>query len=135
MSQYSKNRKGTEMGSKSVFCTACHWSGKRGKSKARGSFGIELVIWIIFFVAAYSFGWILIIPALVYSFWRLSSRGTVCPNCGHKALIPAGSPRARSIMNNDHQGWDPDQSDDYSYDDHDGMDYSGDSSFDCDSGD
>jgi len=57
-------------------CTMCEYVGKE-KTHTKGSIVIELILWIFF-----------IIPGLVYSIWRLTSREKVCPNCGHNSMIP-----------------------------------------------
>ncbi|WP_157314092.1 hypothetical protein [Chitinibacter sp. GC72] len=64
------------------FCTACGHQGE-SHSHTSGSIGIEVVLWICF-----------LIPGLIYSIWRLSSRHDVCSFCGSKSLIPANSPKA-----------------------------------------
>ncbi len=50
----------------------------------RGSIWIELVLWILF-----------LIPGLLYSIWRLTTRQRVCPACKHPNMIPTDSPRAQ----------------------------------------
>jgi hypothetical protein len=70
----------------SVICSAC---GTRGESKThtRGSFAIELILWLCF-----------IIPGLIYSVWRLTSRRKVCRACGSSDLVPVNSPRGRKLV-------------------------------------
>jgi predicted RNA-binding Zn-ribbon protein involved in translation (DUF1610 family) len=43
------------------------------KKRAKGSIGIEIVLWLCFFV-----------PGILYSLWRMTTKATVavCPNCG-----------------------------------------------------
>ena len=89
---------GVEMASNQLFCTACYWHGYNGKVKTRGSFAAEVVVWGVFLVAAYFVGCLLFLPALLYSVWRLTGRTTVCPGCGHEALIPLESPRAQAMV-------------------------------------
>ena len=48
---------------------------------------MEIILWILF-----------IIPGLIYSLWRLSSRGDVCSQCGQANLIPLNTPVARQFM-------------------------------------
>lgn len=57
-----------------------------GNSSARGSFLIEVVLWLCF-----------IVPGLLYSLWRMGSRRRVCRACGSLALLPAGSPAGRKL--------------------------------------
>jgi len=66
-------------------CTRCHWVGSP-KSFVRGSFLIEVVLWL----AA-------CLPGLIYTLWRLSTRGQCCGQCGALELIPVGSPRGQEM--------------------------------------
>jgi hypothetical protein len=54
---------------------------------AKGSTLIEVVLWLCF-----------ILPGLIYSLWRLSTKRPVCPACGSEQLIPADSPKGRSLI-------------------------------------
>lgn len=65
------------------FCVRCHYRGKP-KMKMKGSPGIELILWICF-----------IIPGLIYTTWRSSSRTQACPECWSMEMIPVTSPRAK----------------------------------------
>ena len=67
-----------------VFCLTCHETGKP-KYHTAGSIWIEIILWLCF-----------IVPGLVYSFWRLSTRRKVCAVCGGATLVPPGSSAARS---------------------------------------
>jgi len=71
--------------SNQIVCTSCGYVGQP-KSVTRGSFGVELVLWAC-----------LIVPGLVYSAWRLSSRHDACPMCGKAHLIPLDSPMGRKF--------------------------------------
>ena len=64
------------------LCTHCLSEGNP-KSHTKGSFLIELALWIMF-----------IIPGVIYSLWRLTTRKQVCPVCLSPAMIPASSTRA-----------------------------------------
>lgn len=64
-----------------MICTSCYYQGK-GKANTRGSFVIELILWLFF-----------IIPGLIYTVWRLTTKAKVCPKCGQNTLIPEDSPR------------------------------------------
>lgn len=68
-----------------MLCTTCLTVGVPQR-RARGSLLLEIVLWLC-----------AIIPGLVYSAWRLSSRRRVCRACGGKELIPVDSPRARQL--------------------------------------
>lgn len=73
-----------------MICTNCYYQGK-GKTMTRGSFAIELVLWIFFF-------WAFLIPPLVYSIWRLTTRKQVCPRCNQDTLIPEDTPRGEELV-------------------------------------
>jgi hypothetical protein len=69
-------------GGQEMFCKACGHSG-RSKVKTRGSMGIEIVLWLC-----------LLVPGLIYSIWRLTSKGSACESCGSEDLVPPNSPVA-----------------------------------------
>lgn len=74
--------------SEPMFCTRCGHEGD-SKTKTRGSLLIEVVLWLCF-----------IVPGLVYSLWRHSSRQPVCAKCGSDALIPPDTPAAMAQKRN-----------------------------------
>ncbi len=67
------------------ICVAC---GARGSPKrhVRGSVWIEIVLWCCFLV-----------PGLLYSLWRLSTKEPVCRSCGTPGMIPVNTPRGRQL--------------------------------------
>jgi|SRR5581483_1170825 len=65
------------------ICTMCGQIG-RPVSRVKGSFLVELILWLLF-----------IIPGLVYSLWRLTSRYQACPRCGQPAMIPLNTPEGQ----------------------------------------
>ena len=67
-------------------CTSCGYVGEP-RSITKGSIWIELVLWLCF-----------LLPGLIYSVWRLSSRHEGCPTCGHTTLIPADSPIGQKFI-------------------------------------
>jgi len=69
-----------------LVCTVCGHVGET-KSITKGSFGVELLLWLCF-----------IIPGLIYSFWRLSSRTEGCAKCGSADVIPVDTPVGRRIV-------------------------------------
>lgn len=69
-----------------VICKSCGFHGKPG-TVTKGSFAIEVILWLCF-----------LIPGLIYSFWRLSSRGNNCPTCGSTEVIPIDSPLGRKLL-------------------------------------
>lgn len=69
-----------------MICTAC---GERGSGKVitKGSILIELILWLCFLV-----------PGLIYSIWRHSSRYNGCRSCKSTALVPVKSPVGQKLM-------------------------------------
>ncbi len=70
-----------------VVCTACGYVGEP-KTITKGSMGVEIILWLCFLV-----------PGLIYSVWRLSSRYEGCPSCGGQAsVIPRASPMGQKFL-------------------------------------
>lgn len=69
-----------------LFCTAC---GSLGPPRltTKGSVLIEIVLWLCF-----------VIPGLIYSLWRVSSRHLTCGRCGSASVVPADSPAATARL-------------------------------------
>lgn len=67
---------------KKMFCPNCFNIGKP-KIQTKGSIIIEIILWLMF-----------IIPGVIYSIWRLTTRQSVCPTCKQPGMIPEDSPRA-----------------------------------------
>ena len=63
-------------------CMTCGIDAKP-KTVTKGSIAIELILWLCFLV-----------PGLIYSIWRLTTRGAVCSGCGGTTLVPMDSPAA-----------------------------------------
>ena len=64
------------------------------KSVVKGSFIIELALWLSAFV------WLpLIVLGMVYTLWRVFSWHKACLRCGSNELVPLNSERARPLMN------------------------------------
>jgi len=55
--------------------------------RQEGSGGVELLLWLTF-----------IVPGIIYSIWRGSTRRWACPMCGNSSLIPLDSPRAKAAL-------------------------------------
>lgn len=74
------------------ICTAC---GHRGKTKrvTKGSILIEIVLWLAFLV-----------PGVIYSLWRLTTRHDACASCGSTAVVPVDSPIGRKLLTEYHGG-------------------------------
>lgn len=69
-----------------IVCTSCGYVGEP-RAITKGSVWIEVVLWLCFLV-----------PGLIYSIWRLSSRHDGCQSCGLLTIIPADSPMAKKFM-------------------------------------
>lgn len=54
--------------------------------RVRGSIWIEIILWCM-----------LILPGLIYSIWRLSTKEPVCPLCDHRGVIPITSPKGMEL--------------------------------------
>lgn len=80
------------MSKEKFVCTQCGTVGN-GKSYTRGGCLIELILWCCF-----------IIPGLVYSLWRLSTRTKVCASCGAATLVPLDSPVGRKLAPQETRG-------------------------------
>ncbi len=65
-----------------TYCQVCGSVGKP-KKFTPGSLLLEIVLWLL-----------IIVPGVIYSFWRLSSRRAVCSVCRSPNIIPATSPNA-----------------------------------------
>lgn len=61
-----------------IHCPNCKYDGP-AKFTTKGSFFVEVVLWLIF-----------IIPGFIYSVWRLTSAGYVCPQCGYNYIVKKG---------------------------------------------
>jgi 4-amino-4-deoxy-L-arabinose transferase-like glycosyltransferase len=71
---------------KKRLCIAC-FNQARPTTKTKGSLLIEVFLWLCF-----------IIPGVIYSLWRSTSRYKVCPCCGAAGMIPLDSPQAKRIL-------------------------------------
>lgn len=72
--------------SQKLICSACGHVGS-SKTAVKGSFLIEIVLWLCF-----------LIPGIIYSLWRSSSRHKTCPSCGSTNMIPLDSPVAKKLL-------------------------------------
>ena len=67
------------------ICSNCGYIGQ-AKKVTKGSILIELVLWLM------------IIPGLIYSLWRLTTKHLACPQCGATQLVPVDSPRGKKLQ-------------------------------------
>lgn len=68
-------------------CTTCGTQGIP-KTRVKGSIGTEIILWIC-----------CLLPGLIYSVWRLTTKEKVCPSCQSNTLVPIDSPVGRRIRN------------------------------------
>lgn len=68
------------------ICTRCLVVGQV-RRVTRGSLLIELILWLVF-----------IVPGLIYSIWRLTTRYAACKACGSTELVPVSSPRGQQLL-------------------------------------
>lgn len=72
--------------SKQVVCTKCG-STNKPKKYTRGSIGIEIILWLF------------LIPGLIYSLWRMTTKGLMCSDCkGKDTFVPTDSPIGMKLM-------------------------------------
>lgn len=71
---------------RTVICPNCGHVGAP-KTHTQGSTFIELILWLCF-----------LIPGLIYSAWRLTSRQKVCRKCGASNLVPTDTPRGGKLL-------------------------------------
>ena len=67
------------------ICTTCG-STKRPRTVTPGMLLIEILLWLTF-----------LIPGIIYSIWRMTSRKRVCRACGSTAIVPLNSPVGREL--------------------------------------
>lgn len=72
-----------------MVCTTCGHHGPT-RRETRGSIWLEVVLWLL-----------LIVPGLVYSVWRMTTRRQVCAACGATTLVPADTPTGRRMLQAD----------------------------------
>lgn len=63
-------------------CLTCGTEGVP-KDETPGSLTIELILWLCF-----------VIPGLIYSIWRMTTRHAVCSACSSRNIIPTDTPAA-----------------------------------------
>ena len=69
-----------------MICTACGYVG-RTKRITKGSLFTELLLYFL-----------LILPGLMYTTWRLTSRYNGCPKCLGDTMIPTDTPIGRRLL-------------------------------------
>jgi len=72
--------------SEQLVCTNCGHVGET-KTVTKGHFALEVVLWLCFLV-----------PGIIYSIWRLTTRYEACPVCGNANLLPISAPMAQKFL-------------------------------------
>lgn len=78
MQHQEEDSGGNKMRKILINCPNCKYEGA-GKYGVKGSFAIELILWLCF-----------IVPGLIYSIWRLTTKGMRCPQCGFEYVVTKG---------------------------------------------
>ena len=68
-----------------LICSNCGTVGTP-KTVIKGSVLIEIVLWVCF-----------IVPGIIYSIWRLTTRAKVCRSCGAKNMVPLNTPMGKKL--------------------------------------
>ncbi len=71
---------------KQYVCTNCGYTGAP-KKITKGSILIEIILWLF-----------LIVPGLIYSIWRLTTKYDACPKCKNPTMIPVDSPKGQKLV-------------------------------------
>lgn len=71
---------------KNLYCNNCG-TVAAPTTRTKGSFITEVFLWLM-----------LIVPGIIYSLWRLTSKEKVCPKCGAPNMLPLDSPKAQSAI-------------------------------------
>lgn len=77
---------------KKMICKACGHVGKPAR-KTRGNLLIEIILWLCF-----------IVPGLIYTIWRCSTRYNACKTCNATELVPVDSPIGQQLVKQYHPG-------------------------------
>lgn len=71
---------------KNFICTTCGYIGK-SKRITKGGCLVEIALWIFF-----------IVPGIIYSIWRLTTKYDACPTCKNATMIPLDTPIAQKLL-------------------------------------
>jgi uncharacterized membrane protein YqaE (UPF0057 family) len=68
------------------ICTSCGYVGSSVRI-TKGNLLIEIFLWLL-----------VIIPGVIYSIWRLTSRYDACPECKNPSMIPTDTPIGKKLL-------------------------------------
>jgi hypothetical protein len=69
-----------------LYCPHCGTVGQ-AEFCVSGSVIVETLLWVF-----------LLLPGIIYSIWRRSTKSWVCPKCGMTGMIPLDSPIAQKAL-------------------------------------
>ncbi|WPJ95641.1 hypothetical protein SH580_19675 [Coraliomargarita algicola] len=69
------------------ICANCGSTTDKPVSHTKGSLALEVLLWLCF-----------LLPGLLYSVWRISSRSKVCPSCKSDSIIPTSTPKGTALL-------------------------------------
>lgn len=69
-----------------MICTNCYYKG-RPDEKMKGNFLTEVLLWFFF-----------LIPGIIYTIWRHTTKAKVCASCEQPTLVPEDSIRGKEII-------------------------------------
>lgn len=75
------------MSTAKFICKQCGTRTNRPAVVTKGSLGIEIVAWLL-----------LLIPGVIYSVWRHTTRGNACPACQSFDLLPGATPMGKRLL-------------------------------------
>lgn len=71
--------------SPTLICKDC--GSTRGKKRGvKGSLFMEIALWLFF-----------LLPGIIYSIWRLTTKFDACKDCGSATLLPIDSPMGQKL--------------------------------------
>ena len=73
-------------GMKDIVCPNCYYVGKPA-IVTKGNFLVEIALWLFFLV-----------PGLIYSLWRSTSRYKAYPKCKTPNPVPIDTPRGQELL-------------------------------------
>lgn len=73
------------------ICTSCGYLGE-SRTITKGNFLIEVILWLF-----------LVVPGLIYTIWRLTSKHSACPKCGNPSMIPVDTPKGQELLKSYHK--------------------------------
>lgn len=74
------------MAAKEMICANCGFKGVP-KKVTKGSIFIELILWLF-----------MIVPGVLYTLWRLTSKHKACPKCLAMNMVPLDTPKGKKLL-------------------------------------